>query len=142
MSNADNSNSRPKKEGRPPIILPPALQCLAEQKHWVVWQLVQRKDGKPTKPPFRADAPSQHARSNDPSTWCDFATAMRTYTEGLCDGIGFVLTGTDIVCFDVDDCRNRSIGTLHAFASYSLRCSCTYAEVTPSRFAALVPTLK
>ncbi|HMF19279.1 MAG TPA: hypothetical protein VKE98_18880, partial [Gemmataceae bacterium] len=84
---------------RPAIIIPPALKPLATEKHWVVWKWVEvkGKDGKPkrTKPPFRADAPSKHASSTDPATWCDLKTAMLAYMEGKADGIGFVLTGRD-----------------------------------------------
>ena len=78
-----------------PIILPPALQPFAAENRWVVWKLVKNRKGKLTKPPYRADAPHQHAKCDDPSTWCDLPTAMQAYSQDLWDGIGFALMGSD-----------------------------------------------
>jgi hypothetical protein len=125
----------PKMTNRQPIIVPPALQPLTKEKRWVGWRFVVGKDGKRTKPPFRADEPSKYASNTDPSTWCDFDTAMRSYIEERCDGIGFALSDSDISCslvvaFDIDDCRDASAGTLHPWAEDLVRCSGSYAEVT------------
>jgi putative DNA primase/helicase len=91
------------------------------------------KNGKLTKPPFRADAPGEHASSADPATWGDIATAMLTYTEGNVDGIGFALRQSDIGAIDIDDCRNKETGELHPWAAGVVDRSNTYCEVTPSR---------
>jgi primase-polymerase (primpol)-like protein len=121
---------------RPAIVIPPALKPLATEKHWVVWKWVEvkGKDGKPklTKPPFRADAPSKHASSTDPATWCDLKTAMLAYMEGKADGIGFVLTGSDWTAIDIDDCRNAATSNLHTWANHKVSRANSYAEVTPS----------
>jgi Protein of unknown function (DUF3631) len=123
-------------DSRPPIIIPPALKPLTKEKRWVVWKWVEvkGKDGKPkrTKPPFRADAPSKHASSTDPATWRDLDTAMLAYTEGRADGIGFVLTGSNLTALDVDNCRNVSAGAVHPYAQDLVCRSGSYAEVTPS----------
>ena len=88
---------------RSPIVLPPALQELAKERRWVGWRWITGKDGKLTKPPFRADAPHLHASSTDPSTWCDFNVAMGAYCRGEVDGIGFTLSGSEYSALDLDD---------------------------------------
>ena len=106
---------------RSPIISPPALKPLTAKKRWVVWKWIEIKgaDGETrwTKPPFRANAPSKHASSTDPSTWCDTDTAMVAYMDGKCDGIGFVLTDSNISAVDIDDCRNATTGEMHPWAA-------------------------
>jgi hypothetical protein len=117
---------------RAPIILPPALALLGLQPRWVIWKWVIGKNGKPTKPPFRADAPSLHASSTDPATWSPVDTAMLAYNEGKCDGIGFALQGSGIAAFDIDHCRDATTGAIHPWAQDLIRRSGSYAEVTPS----------
>jgi primase-polymerase (primpol)-like protein len=115
-----------------PFALPAALAPLAAEKRWVVWRWIIGKDGKKTKPPFCADAPSKHASTTDPSTWCDFNTAMLAYSGGKCDGLGFVLSGSGLGALDLDHCRNAATGTLHPWASDLINHSGSYCEVTPS----------
>ena len=117
---------------RSPIILPPALAPLAVEKRWMVWKWITGKNGKLTKPPFRADRPRQHASSTDPSTWCDLPTAMRAYTGEQCDGIGVALVNFNLGAFDLDDCRDATTGALHPWALDKIERSGSYAEVTPS----------
>jgi hypothetical protein len=117
---------------RAPIILPPALQPFAAENRWVVWKLVKNRKGKLTKPPYRANAPHQHAKCDDPSTWCDLPTAMQAYRQDLCDGIGFALMGSDYGAFDLDDCRDAKTGDLIPWAQDKIERSKSYAEVTPS----------
>jgi hypothetical protein len=116
---------------RPPINLPPAIALLALQERWVVWKWIE-KNGRHTKPPFRADAPSTLASSTDAATWGPIDTAMRAYVEGHCDGIGFALQGSGITAFDLDDCRDATTGTIHPWAQDLIRCAGSYSEVTPS----------
>jgi hypothetical protein len=123
---------------RPPIVLPPALQPLAAEKRWMVWKWVKGKNGKPTKPPFRADAPRRHASSTDPSTWSDLATAMRAYIHEECDGLGFALVGSEVAAFDLDDCRDAATGALHPWALDKIERSRSYAEITPSSTGARI----
>jgi putative DNA primase/helicase len=117
---------------RPLIVLPPALAPLTQEKRWVVWKWVTGKNGKRTKPPFRADAPRKHANSTDPSTWCDLNTAMLVYTEGKADGVGFTLMNCNIAAIDLDDCRDPQTGKLHPWAADVVTRSGSYAEITPS----------
>jgi hypothetical protein len=112
--------------------LPSALKPLAAEKRWIVWRWEQRENGKPNKPPFRADAPSKHASSKKPGTWCPVELAMLAHNEGKADGIGFVLTDTNIAAVDLDDCRNSTTGELNPWALNLIERSGSYAEVTPS----------
>src|SRR5262249_2664832 len=89
--------------------LPPALQPLWDEVCWVIWKYETEK-GKPTKPPYQAQHPNQHASSTSPKTWSDFNTALAAYQAGKADGIGFCLYQSPLAAFDLDDCRNASTG--------------------------------
>jgi hypothetical protein len=121
---------------RPAITIPPALQPLAKRRRWMIWkwERVKGRDGKLklTKPPYRADAPNRHAKSTDPSTWCDLATAMRVYVQDQCDGVDVALMGSAVGALDLDDCRDKQTGDLHPWALDKIKRSGSYAEVTPS----------
>ncbi len=44
------------------------------------------------------------ASSTDPETWTTFGAARTAYLAGGFDGVGFVLNGDGLVCFDFDHC--------------------------------------
>jgi putative DNA primase/helicase len=117
---------------RPAIIIPPALKLLAEHKRWLIWRWEQKDNGEWTKVPYQGHATSRHADTTDPKTWCYVKSAMLAYTEGRCDGIGYVLTDGDISGIDIDDCRNATTGELHPWAAEQITRSNSYVEVTPS----------
>ena len=94
----------------------------------MVWKWITGKNGKPTKPPFQGRAPSRHASSTDPATWCDLDTAMRAYCSGKCDGIGFALNASGVGAFDVDHCRDATTGAIHPWAQELVRRCGSYAE--------------
>jgi primase-polymerase (primpol)-like protein len=93
------------------LALPAALLPYAGEARWVIWRFEIRK-GKTTKPPYQARHPTRHARSNDPATWADFATALAAYQAGKADGIGLCLLNSNLVAFDLDDCRDAHSGAL------------------------------
>ena len=78
---------------------------LTEYDHWVVWKAEHRNGKlKPTKVPYDAKT-GNHARVNDPTTWCNFKTAKAAYEDGDYTGVGFVLTKNDpYIGIDLDDC--------------------------------------
>ena len=117
---------------RPPIIIPPALAPLAKRKRFVGWKWENGKNGKLTKVPYRGHTPNRKASSKDPETWCLLDDAMRAYSEGKVDGIGFVLTGSGVTAIDVDDCRAKTTGIIAPWASDLIKRSGSYAEITPS----------
>jgi putative DNA primase/helicase len=52
---------------------------------------------------------------------------------GGLDGIAFALLNSNVVAFDIDDCRDAETGALHAWAKQLIARCGSYAEVTPSR---------
>jgi hypothetical protein len=111
--------------------LPPALQPYAAQPRWVLWRFETRK-GKTTKPPYQARAPRKHASSTSPQTWADFATALAAYQAGQGDGIGLCLLNSDLIAFDLDDCRNVVSGVIEPAAQDLIKRAKSYVEITPS----------
>jgi hypothetical protein len=89
--------------------------ALSDLDQWLVWRWVGHK-GKFTKPPFQARSPERHARSNDPATWSAHAVAVKAVEVGKADGIGFVLTGTELAAIDLDKCRDPLTGAVDAWA--------------------------
>jgi hypothetical protein len=116
--------------------LPAALRPLTKHKRWIVWRWVQKKPGaKWTKPPYRADDPSAHALSNEPSTWSSYATAVAAVKAGKADGIGYVLTnanGTGTGAIDLDKCRDPGTGQLAPWAQELIGETNSYVEATVS----------
>jgi predicted P-loop ATPase len=113
------------------LALPAALLPYAGEARWVIWRFEIRK-GKTTKPPYQARHPTRHARSNDPATWADFATALAAYQAGKADGIGLCLLNSNLVAFDLDDCRDAHSGALEPAARDLIKRANSYVEVTPS----------
>jgi hypothetical protein len=117
-------------EAEPPIALFPLLQM----PNWCVWRWEQ-KNGKWTKPPFRASKPDAHAKTDDRSTWGTSKDAFGAFGNGSCDGIGFMLDGTQYGAIDLDDCRDKRTGTLAPWAQRVVDAAeeiGAYAEVTAS----------
>lgn len=68
--------------------------------NWVAFRLVPDSErGKPRKVPYDPRS-GQAAKSNDPSTWCDFTTAA---SAGGYDGIGFMFSNSPYFGVDIDD---------------------------------------
>jgi hypothetical protein len=86
--------------------------------------------GKSTKVPYQACRPGVKASSTDPSTWSDYATAVAAAEHA--DGIGFVITNSDIAAFDVDDCRDPATGAIEPWTTALVARAGSYAEVTIS----------
>src|SRR5258708_26951247 len=117
--------------------LPPALQPLTVQPRWVVWRWEERttKDGKRkwTKPPYHAQYPSYHAKSDDPDTWCTHQDAVAAVRAGHADGIGYALMGSGIGAIDLDDCVELESGKIENWAEQILTdAGGAYKETTVS----------
>ncbi len=104
-----------------------AWKALAALDHWVCWRF-KKRDGKTTKVPHQCNG--ENAASNDPSTWTT-SDAVAKAANGF-DGIGFVLTDTEIAAFDIDDCRDLATGTIHPWAQQLVERAGSYTEITPS----------
>ena len=97
---------------------------------WVIWNYESR-NGKQTKVPHRADAPSRRASVTDPSTFSTFASAHAVVEDGHADGIGFVL-GDGFAGVDIDGCRNPKTGEITDVALNLISKLNSHTEVSPS----------
>ena len=98
----------------------------------MTWRWV-RKNGKWTKPPYRADDPARLASTDDPQTWNCFSSAVKAVTGGHADGIGFALTNSGIAAIDLDHCRDAETGAIDGWAADLIsRVPGAYTEVTAS----------
>jgi hypothetical protein len=96
--------------------IPAELRALDQ---WAVWRWKTR-DGKPAKPPYRADDPSQHANSTKPETWGTFEQAVAVVEAGKADGIGFALAPPFVgVDLDSDLPLNEQYAVMLALDSYA-----------------------
>ena len=109
--------------------LPDVLAPLKAMSHWVIWKW-EEKNGKRTKVPYQAAKPNRKAKTTDPRTWSDYATAVAA--EHLADGIGFCLQDSAIASFDLDKCRNPETCELHRWAAAFVARAASYTEITPS----------
>jgi hypothetical protein len=115
------------------LVLSRALTPLTKLNQWVIWKWEQGKTGKMTKVPYQGRRPGRLAKTTDPQTWCSLNDAMAAYCDGNGDGIGFVLSGSEIAAVDLDHCRNASTGEIHPWARDLIdRCG-SYVEITPSK---------
>jgi hypothetical protein len=110
------------------------LALLCERPQWAVWRWTQLENGRWQKPPYLATQPWRHASTKDPSTWCDYQTALATVHAGKADGISYVLTENDpFAAIDLDHCRQESTHSIDAWAQNFLDTGRhSYSEVTPS----------
>ena len=136
-STAQSAPQEPPQEAKKPPALPatdlsPALDPLIETPQWVVWKWTPKSDGPWTKVPHQGFAPLYRASTSKSATWCTYKCARDAHEGGFADGIGFCLQGTDIIAFDIDDCRDKETGALHPWARQLLERANSYAEVTPS----------
>jgi primase-polymerase (primpol)-like protein len=114
--------------------LPQALAPLCAQDRWVAWRWQQGgKKSNWTKPPLRAFQPDQYAASDDPETWAPHCTAVSAVSRGAADGIGFMLSNSEVAAIDLDACRNVDSGEIAPWAMEILnKAPSAYKEVTVS----------
>ena len=88
-------------------------QELKTNASFCVWKM-EKRQGKPTKVPYNPKTGAM-ARTNDPATFSDFGTAMKTYALGGWDGIGYRVS-EGIGAIDIDHCI-REDGSLNDVAA-------------------------
>ncbi|GHT02027.1 hypothetical protein AGMMS50276_31460 [Synergistales bacterium] len=99
-------------------------------KQWCVWKSLNR-NGKIAKIPHIAGS-SGYAKANDAATWSGFDDAMRTYSAGRCDGIGFMFARDgDYTGVDLDSCFGED-GTLTPEADGIVKRLNSYTEKSVS----------
>lgn len=105
-------------------------EALRKLDQWVLWRLTTRH-GRVTKVPF--DRFGNRAAVNDPSTWCDFDSALQALREGQASGIGFVIAEHDsVVGIDLDRCVDKESGEVAPWAVEITERLDTYTEISPS----------
>lgn len=86
---------------------------LKQTASFCVWKM-EKRSGRPTKVPYNPRTGAM-ARTNDPSTFADFNTAMKSYAIGGWDGIGYRVS-EGIGAIDIDHCI-REDGSLNDVAA-------------------------
>ena len=74
----------------------------------------------------------QPAKSNDPTTWCDFDTACLGKERFGLDGIGFMFSGDGIFGIDIDHCYDPETRELDPAAAEIIETVQSYTELSPS----------
>ncbi|WP_375305100.1 DUF5906 domain-containing protein [Bradyrhizobium sp. A11] len=125
-------------QSKPPIhqgdlrhLHPAIVKRLVPLPNWVAWkwELNEKQTGW-TKVPYQPQRPASKAATNDKKTWGTYADAVAAVEAGKADGIGFVLTETNICAFDIDCCRDASGKVDPIAANLMKRCGATYFEET------------
>ena len=86
---------------------------LKENASFCVWKK-EKRGGKPTKVPYNPKT-GRLAKTNEPATFTDFNTAMKTFAMGGYDGIGYRVS-EGIGAIDIDHCI-REDGSLNDVAA-------------------------
>lgn len=102
---------------------------LKQLPHWVGWKYMQHpgEDHKRKVPINAMDG--QPAKSNDPTTWCDFDTACRGKERFGLDGIGFMFSGDGIFGIDIDHCYDPETQELDPAAAEIIETVQSYTEL-------------
>ena len=102
---------------------------LKQNASFCLWRM-EKRSGRPTKVPYNPKTGAL-ARTNDPSTFSDFSTAMKAYAMGGWDGIGYRVS-EGIGAIDIDHCI-RDDGSLNDVAASIMSFfPDTYFERSPS----------
>ena len=108
------------------VNIPPELK---QRASFCLWKF-EKRGGKKTKVPFNPKT-GEMAKTNDVSSFSDFATAMKAYAMGGWDGIGFRVS-EGIGAIDIDHCI-REDGSLNDVAASILGIyKDAYFEKSPS----------
>ena len=103
--------------------------ALKQNASFCVWKM-EKRSGRPTKVPYNPRTGAL-AKTNDPSTFADFNTAMKAYAIGGWDGVGYRVS-EGIGAIDIDHCI-REDGSLNDVAASILGIfSTAYFERSPS----------
>lgn len=109
---------------------------IREIEQWICWREKDR-DGKATKiptKPYRTSG-TPNAKTDDPSHWRDFDTALEYHQSGRIEttGIGFVFsTETEIVGIDLDSCRDTEANEFDEWAQDVIERLDSFTEISPS----------
>jgi hypothetical protein len=129
----DTTDPKPLTCSKDVARLPTGLTELCAMPNWVVWRWTKNGSGKWTKPPFQSQFPHTLARNNEATTWSSHAAAAEAVTHGKADGVGFVLTETNVVAIDLDRCHDPATGKIDSWAQAIIdQADGAYVEITVS----------
>ncbi|NBW14115.1 MAG: hypothetical protein EBR82_39570 [Caulobacteraceae bacterium] len=111
-----------------PDTIPEALKA---RDRWCVWKAEPKEDGTYTKKPMQAGWPSRALSKTTPGQYRSFATAMKAYEGGGCQGVGFV-TGDGVVAVDYDECVDEVTREIRSDVAADIERMNTYCEFSPS----------
>ena len=105
--------------------------ALRERPNWVNWQY-ETRDRKKTKVPINPHT-GRHAKTNDPTTWSHYETALEAVAKYGLEGVGYVFSADDpFTGIDIDDCRDPETNVIATWAQEIIDAVPTYWEVSPS----------
>lgn len=109
---------------------------MRDYKQFITWRYEDKGGEKPTKTPYNPFT-KEHAKVNDPTTWCSFEEAVQAADSGEFDGIGFVLTVNDPFGFIDLDKPSPNLSSLEQKTALSRQIKIyeefnSYAERSPS----------
>ena len=106
---------------------------LKKLPQWLMWRYEDKGGSKPAKVPYQANG-THRAKTNNPSTWSDFAIVQKPLASGKFNGIGFVFAeGDHLTGVDLDNCYD-SKGQLEPWAQAIVdHFPETYIEKSPSK---------
>jgi hypothetical protein len=81
---------------------------------------------------LQAANPALYAKSNDPTTWGSYQDAVAAVMASHADGVGYMLSGSDLNAADLDDCYTADTGEVDTWAQTEIATANSYTEVTPS----------
>jgi hypothetical protein len=102
-------------------------QELRNKTIWLRYKL-EKREGKTTKVPYRSDGMGM-AKTNDASTWSDFATAVDAKVG---NGVGCVVKD-GMVVIDLDKVRDTETGVIEPWAQTIIDECQSYTEISPSK---------
>lgn len=108
---------------------------LCQYPQWVGWRYEwDGKNDRWTKMP-RVVGKDRNAKSDDPTTWCDYDPAIMSFDPQTDAGIAFMFSEDDpYFGVDIDACRNPETGELTDWAAQIVERLDTYWEVSPSGY--------
>lgn len=126
--------------------LPGALLPLTSIDQWAIWHVGSvSENGHFGKIPYQPRHPRREANVKFPEQWATYQEALlafqrgatdggaeKAFPKGKPDGIGFLLAGTDIAAFDIDNCVDPASGVIAPFARALVAVASSYAELTVS----------
>jgi hypothetical protein len=112
--------------------LPAALAAWTHEPRWLIWSW-EWTGTQWSKPPRQARDPSLYAKTDDPQTWGSYTDALMAVQSGQAEGLGYVLSHSDVAAADLDHCHDVNSGKIDTWAQKEIEvANGCYCEITPS----------